>query len=303
MGVISNDGMKLPPITLTGMEFAANTPYHTVLKRQRPVALRIFPQEIATVVKEALANVVQEGTARRLRGSFALEDGGFMPIGGKTGTGDHRFEVYAANGTVLESKVMNRTATFAFYMGSRFFGVMTVFVPGEAAANYHFTSALAVQIVKDMEPALRPLVLGAVTPEPSWDELVRDFNAEATQEGETPLASPLPPPGTSLTPPSETPGTPESAAPSTSTGTSKTSPTKPAASKPAVPAHHPEKSAPVTPSTETTPPAAEPPPAPPPPQVDKPDPPPPPQAPKPSSEKEKHNGPWSPNSGSGFQFF
>jgi len=303
MGVIVNDGMKLPPITLTGMEFAANTPYHTVLKRQRPVALRIFPQEIATVVKEALANVVQEGTARRLRGSFALDDGGFMPLGGKTGTGDHRFEVYAANGTVLESKVMNRTATFAFYMGSRFFGVMTVFVPGEAAANYHFTSALAVQIVKDMEPALRPLVLGSVTPEPAWDELVRDFEADAARDGVTPQASPLPPPGSSLVPPAETPGAPAAEAPPANSGANKSTPPKPTGSKPAAPAHHPEKPAPVSPHNETPPTGAEPPPAPPPPQVDKPDPPPPPQAPKPPPDKEKHIGPWSPNSGSGFQFF
>lgn len=276
MGVIVNDGVKLPPITLTGLEFAAGTPYHTVLRRQRPTPERIFPGEIAAVVKEALANVVQEGTARRLRGSYPLGEGRFLPLGGKTGTGDHRFEVYAANGTVLESKVMNRTATFAFYLGSRFFGVMTVFVPGEAAGDYHFTSGLAVQIVKNMEPALRPLVLGGEKPEATWDELLRDFEAEAMRDGaarQTPL---LPPPAA---------GKPVA---------------KPPAPKPTEPVREAEKPAAVAPPVQEVIRPVEPPPAPPPPQMDKPDPLPPPQAPPP---KEKPAGPWAPAAGSGFQFF
>ncbi|MEW5789564.1 MAG: transglycosylase domain-containing protein, partial [Pseudomonadota bacterium] len=194
MGVILNDGVKLPPITLTRLEFGEGTPYHTQLKRQRPEATRIFQSEVSEVVRKALLNVVQEGTARRLREAFPLGDGTHLPIGGKTGTGDHRFEVYSASGQVLESKVMNRTATFAFYLGSRFFGVMTVFVPGEAAGDYHFTSAIAVQIVKDMEPALRGLVLGNERPEPSWEELSRSFDAEALiPVGEPPKVAPLPP--------------------------------------------------------------------------------------------------------------
>jgi membrane peptidoglycan carboxypeptidase len=200
MGVIANDGDKLAPVTLNRIEFAAGTPYHTLLKRKRQAAERIFAPEIASVVKLALANVVEQGTARRLRGTFTLGDGTSLPIGGKTGTGDHRLEVYAANGAVIESKVMNRTATFAFYLGARFFGVMTVFVPGEAAGDFHFTSAIAVQIVKDMEPALRPLILGNEKAEPSWDELVANFDAETTSPslGLPPKTSPLPPPDTPL---------------------------------------------------------------------------------------------------------
>ena len=53
---------------------------------------------------------------------------------------------------------MNRAATFAFYIGDRFYGVVTAFVPGAKAAAYDFTSALPVQILKEMEPALRPLI-------------------------------------------------------------------------------------------------------------------------------------------------
>lgn len=247
MGVIANDGEKLPPVTLTRLEFAAGTPYHTLLKRTRPASSRIFPAEVAQVVKKALANVVQEGTARRLRGAFIQDDGNPLAIGGKTGTGDHRFEVYGANGQVLESKVMNRTATFAFYLGPRFFGVMTVFVPGERAAEYHFTSAIAVQIVKDMEPALRQLVLGGEWREPTWEELSTAFDA-----AQPPIAT---------APTSDLKAVP---------------PAKPVQAPVAKPKPVRAKPAPA---------AEEPPPAPPPPQMDKPDPPPPPPAPPPPVKK------------------
>ncbi len=179
IGVILNDGAKLPPVSITRLEFAAGTPYHTVLERAKPKPEQIYPPEVARVLRKALINVVQEGTARRLKGSFPLADGSHLTIGGKTGTGDHRYEVYSPAGTVLESKVMNRTATFAFFMGSRFFGVMTVFVPGEAAKDFKFTSALPVQIVKVLEPALRPLVVTEPAPEPSWEQLVHAFDTEA----------------------------------------------------------------------------------------------------------------------------
>ncbi len=244
MGVIANDGIKLAPVTLTRIEFAAQTPYHSVLKRKRPVEEYIFPAEIAHIVKRALANVVEEGTARRLRGTFKRNDGSTMEIGGKTGTGDHRLEVYAANGTVIESKVMNRTATFAFYMGSRFFGVMTVFVPGEAAKDFHFTSAIAVQIIKNMESALRPLVLSDEKVEPSWDALAAAFDAEvAGAVGEAPKVGVLP---------DKTNGAATHSEAGSAAGTLKMK---------AVPKPMPKEIKPI-----------DPPPAPPPPQIDKPDP-------------------------------
>jgi len=288
MGVIANNGVKLPPVTLTRLEFAADTPYHTVLRRTRPEGERIFPEEVGVVLKQALGDVVRGGTARRLRGTFPLDQGGHLELGGKTGTGDHRFEVYSAAGKVLESRVMNRTATFAFYLGARFFGVMTVFVPGEAAADYRFTSAIAVQVLKVMEPALRPLVIGQEPREPDWAEQVAAFEAEPT--GMPPRALPLPPAGASTpvaaTPPPTAP--PVVAAP------------VPAPSKPAPPAKPVVKPA-AKPVNEDA--AGEPPPAPPPPQVDKPDPPPPPPAapptPPPQSTRGRKPSPWKPGGGEG----
>jgi hypothetical protein len=81
-----------------------------------------------------------------------LKDGQPLDIGGKTGTGDNRFE------TSRSSRVVNRTAAFTFFVGDRFFGTMVAYVPGPAAAGYEFTSALPVQIVKYLLPVVEPLL-------------------------------------------------------------------------------------------------------------------------------------------------
>ena len=54
--------------------------------------------------------------------------------------------------------MVDRTATFVFFLGDRFFGTVTAYVPGEGAGRYHFTSGLAVQLLKALEPELRPLI-------------------------------------------------------------------------------------------------------------------------------------------------
>jgi hypothetical protein len=79
-------------------------------------------------------------------------------VGGKTGTGDNRFGVYGPGGKLLESRAVNRTATFAFFLGERHFGVITAYVPGPLSDKYSFTSALPVQILKTMAPDLLPYV-------------------------------------------------------------------------------------------------------------------------------------------------
>jgi cell division protein FtsI/penicillin-binding protein 2 len=116
----------------------------------------VMKPEVAATLKRALTSVVEDGTARRLRGAFALPDKSVLAVGGKTGTGDNRFAVYGAGGKLLESRAVNRTATFAFFIGDRHFGVITAYVPGAAADNYNFTSSLPVQILKIMAPQLTP---------------------------------------------------------------------------------------------------------------------------------------------------
>lgn len=104
--------------------------------------------------------------ARRVRGAFVLPDGRVLPVGGKTGTGDHRFETYGAGGRLIRSRVVNRAATFVFFIGDRFFGTITAYVPGEAAEKYHFTSGLSVQLLKILTPALTPMIAESMASSP-----------------------------------------------------------------------------------------------------------------------------------------
>jgi len=79
-------------------------------------------------------------------------------MGGKTGTGDNRFKTVDAAGNVIESRAVDRTSTFAFFLGDRFFGTITAYVPGEDADKYSFTSALALQLLKGISPTVQRLI-------------------------------------------------------------------------------------------------------------------------------------------------
>ncbi len=154
MGVIVNNGVRLPAISIQKLHFAVGTPYETVFTRQQPQGERLLPVELTQVVRRALQGVVEKGTAARLNGAFKDDNGNPIPMGGKTGTGDQRYKTFGAGGTLLTSRVVNRTATMVFFLGDRFFGTMTALVPGEKAAAYRFTSSLPAQILKEMGPAL-----------------------------------------------------------------------------------------------------------------------------------------------------
>ena len=52
----------------------------------------------------------------------------------------------------------SRSATFAFLIGDRHFGVITAYVEGEDAAGFGFTSSLPVQVLKELAPALVGLI-------------------------------------------------------------------------------------------------------------------------------------------------
>ena len=160
MGIVVNNGIRRPTVRIKQLHFAANTPFDTVLERRVETGEQVLPAEVTQIARRALQRVVDSGTARRVKGIYRDAEGKPFLVGGKTGTGDHRFQVVGADGAVKSSRVMNRAATFAFYIGDRFYGVATAFVPGGKAANYEFTSALPVQIVKELEFALRPLISG-----------------------------------------------------------------------------------------------------------------------------------------------
>lgn len=156
MGIIVNGGMRLPTSRIEELHFAEATPYETVMRRAVQQPERVMKAEVAATLKAALTDVVEQGTARRLRGSFTGKDKNPLTLGGKTGTGDNRIEVFGAGGQLVRSRSVSRTATFVFFIGERYFGVITAYVPGQTAQHYNFTSALPVQILKNLAPQLNP---------------------------------------------------------------------------------------------------------------------------------------------------
>jgi len=157
MGIIMNDGVRQPTVSIERLRFAEGTPYETTLKRSAE-SERVMSPEVAQVARRALTGVVAEGTARRLVGTYKAADGTDLPVGGKTGTGDNRYHHFAAGGGITGSHVVDRTGTFVFFLGDRFYGTVTAYVPGPEAARFSFTSGLAVQLLKVLEPELRPLI-------------------------------------------------------------------------------------------------------------------------------------------------
>jgi membrane peptidoglycan carboxypeptidase len=154
VGILVNDGVRRPSASLAKVHFASGTPYETLLERTPKEGERVLAPEIAGTVRKAMAEVVEQGSARRLNGVFKLSDGKVVTVGGKTGSGDNRFETFNRAGGVITSRATNRTATFVFYIGERYFGVITAYVQGREADNYHFTSSLPVTLLKLLAPTV-----------------------------------------------------------------------------------------------------------------------------------------------------
>jgi membrane peptidoglycan carboxypeptidase len=154
VGILVNDGVRRPGTSLTKIHFARGTPYETVLEHSPDKGKVVLQPEVARAARKAMADVVAHGTARRLHGAFKYRDGKFITVGGKTGSGDNRFQTFNRQGGVVSSRATNRTATFVFYIDDRYYGVLTAFVQGREADNYKFTSALPVTILKLLAPAI-----------------------------------------------------------------------------------------------------------------------------------------------------
>ncbi|CDG84946.1 transglycosylase domain-containing protein [Janthinobacterium agaricidamnosum] len=159
MGIIINGGVRKPGQRIDSLHFAPGTPYDTTVKRSDKVlGEQVLAPEVARAVASAIREVVSDGTAKRVKNAFVQADGSVIPVGGKTGTGDQRFDVYGAGGRLIESRYVNRSATFVFNIGERFFGSMTAYVRGPESKNYDFTSALPVQLLVVLAPSLMPLI-------------------------------------------------------------------------------------------------------------------------------------------------
>ncbi len=165
-GILLNDGMRYPSVRIQQLQFARATPFETVLTRQPAAGSQVLSPVIAKLVRQEMIGVVENGTGIRAHGGIRLSDGTVLSIGGKTGTGDNRLQEFGPHGSMIGSKVVSRTAAFVFFIGDRFYGTVLAFVPGKTAGNYKFTSALAVQVLKDLEPQLLPVLDGGKSVSP-----------------------------------------------------------------------------------------------------------------------------------------
>ncbi len=159
IGIVVNDGVRRPTVDLQRLNFAVGTPYETDMT-MAPQPQRVLDPAVAETVRRALLSVVAHGTATAVRGVYSL------PVGGKTGTGDNRLDRFGRGGRLVSQRVVDRTATFVFFLGDRFFGTITAYVPGAIASRYDFTSALAVHLLKAIRPQLEPLLQSPIADRP-----------------------------------------------------------------------------------------------------------------------------------------
>jgi membrane peptidoglycan carboxypeptidase len=165
MGMLINNGKKKPATRIVGLRFGSGTPYETAMEPASSAGKRVMPESIARAILPVLAQVVKTGSAVRLSGAYKI---GAQPlvVGGKTGSGDNRFDTVGRQGQKTSSRPVDRTAVFVFYIEDRFFGVITAFVPGKDAGEYGFTSSLPVAILKLMAPDIEALWAHPAAPSP-----------------------------------------------------------------------------------------------------------------------------------------
>lgn len=164
MGILIADGVREPGLRIERLRFAEGTPFETIVAAEPAPPEPVLAPEIARVTRRLLLDVVERGTAVRARGSIHDADGSLLAIGGKTGTGDQRLERFGRDGRVIDSQVRSRTATFAFTLGDRFYGVVTASVAGPEAADYTFTSSLPVELLRVAAPILERSIAASDPP-------------------------------------------------------------------------------------------------------------------------------------------
>jgi len=158
MGIIVNDGQRRPTSGLARLSFGLGTPYHTVFETEPQEGRQVMRPRVARLLRDVLAEVVERGTAIRVRRAFVDDNGLPIRIGGKTGSGDNRIEHFAGGRRLTSSQATSRTAGFVFYLGDRWFGVITASVSGAQSAQYEFTSSLPLAVLKLLAPAVNDAI-------------------------------------------------------------------------------------------------------------------------------------------------
>ncbi len=157
VGIILNDGIRLPTYRVEELHFAEGTPFETRMAREETVGERVMAPEVARVLRAAMVDVVENGTGRRMGSVLRRPDGTPLTVGGKTGTGENRHRVFGPGGTIVDSRSVNRTAAFVFFIEDRYHGVVTAYVPGAAADRFRFTSSLTTHLLRELAPVLEEL--------------------------------------------------------------------------------------------------------------------------------------------------
>lgn len=158
IGILANDGKMRRAQSVDTLDFAAGTPFETHFAHASSPGHDVVSPEIVSVARRLLHDVVQGGTGARLSTGLPLGGGRSLAVYGKTGTGDQRLNVYARGARLIESRKVNRTATFVFVIGDRFYGTLTAYTHEPYAAHYDYTSAMAVQLLKSLGPSLAPVL-------------------------------------------------------------------------------------------------------------------------------------------------
>jgi hypothetical protein len=124
---------QIPPIVIDSFLFVEN--------RELQLDSAIRPLNGTAWPRQAFC--MRDGTAH---------DGTRAAAGDKTGSGDNRWK--GRNGRFIRSRSSNRTATFVFCVGDRYFEVIRAYVEGIVAEDFRFTSALPVAIVRLVAPSI-----------------------------------------------------------------------------------------------------------------------------------------------------
>jgi hypothetical protein len=159
MGILVNEGKKIPMVTIQHLHFAEGTPFETRVIPQKPSREQVLSPLVAQILRQELIEVVEHGTAIGAKGALTPTEGMAISIGGKTGTGDHRQKVYERGYRLIESRPINRTATFVFLIDNRFFGTISAQVSGPHSGDFSFTSSLPVRIFRLFAPHLQAYML------------------------------------------------------------------------------------------------------------------------------------------------
>jgi cell division protein FtsI/penicillin-binding protein 2 len=158
MGIIQADGLRLPTVRIEELRFGEGTPYETIAMPIIEKPTRVMSAQVARVLRKLLVEIAEQGTARRTGGSLRGPDGLRLPVGGKTGTGDHRRKSMNSDGVVTNEVAISRSAVFPFIVGDRYFGMVTAYVQGPQSSNYEFTSALATDIFRSLRLVIMSLI-------------------------------------------------------------------------------------------------------------------------------------------------